>query len=315
VQANIYADRIDMKVPLSILIPTKNEEKNILKCMQAVSWADQVIVVDSLSTDRTVELATGMGAEVVQFLWDRKGPRKKNWALDNLLWKHEWILVVDADEEVTSELRDEIIEVLASGTRCEGFLVRYKFYFLDRLLKHGAPLWKLILFRRHVRFELLDMPEFTGYDVEVHEHPIVHGKIGRLRSRMIHHDFDDLHHHFARHNIYSDWEALRRTRYKERDLTNEIRPRLFGSNVERRRFLKNIFLDVLPGKPWIHFFHSYLLRCGFLDGRPGFVYSVLKAFYWYEVSAKVYELRLHRLVNERPGNEAITVNPKHSNGI
>ena len=108
---------------------------------------------------------------------------------------------------------------------------------------------------------------------------------------MIHHDFEDLHHHFERHNIYSDWEVLLRTRYRQRRVDREIQPRLLGSAVERRRFLKRLFLS-LPGKPWIYFFYSYVLRGGFLDGRPGFVYNVLKAFYWYQISIKEYEVRL-----------------------
>jgi glycosyltransferase involved in cell wall biosynthesis len=281
------------KVELSVLIPAKNEEKNIRKCIETVAWAEQVIVVDSQSSDKTSMIAKDMGAEVVQFKWDGVGPRKKNWALENLAWKHDWVLVVDADEEVTPELRNEIVRAIKSDEYA-GYLVKYKFYFLNHLLKHGAPLWKLILFKHRIaRFELLDIPTFTGYDVEVHEHPIVRGVVGRLKSRMIHHDFEDLHHHFARHNIYSDWEALLRTHYGGRNRQNEIRPRLLGSKLERRRFMKKLFLDS-PGKPLIHFIYSYLLRGGFLDGRPGFIYAVLRAFYWYEVSVKEYELHLGR---------------------
>ena len=107
---------------------------------------------------------------------------------------------------------------------------------------------------------------------------------------MIHCDLDDLSHHFTRHNIYSNWEALLHTKYRRRSLDGEIRPRLFGSAVERRRFLKRLFLS-LPGKPWIYFVYSYVLRCGFLDGRPGFIYNVLKALYWYQISVKEYEIR------------------------
>jgi glycosyltransferase involved in cell wall biosynthesis len=282
-----------MTVPLSILIPTKNEERNIRKCLESVAWAGEVYVVDSCSTDRTAEIARSLGAEVVAFSWDRKGPRKKNWALENLPWRYEWVLVVDADEEVTLTLRDEITAVVNHASAYAAFLVPYHYYFLGQLLRYGSPLWKLILFKHHLaRFEQTVVPEVTGYDVELHEHPLVHGSIGRLRSPMIHHDVEDLHHHFQRHNIYSDWEALLRTRYRHRSLDGEIRPRLFGSAMERRRFLKRLFLG-LPGKSWIYFFYSYVLRGGFLDGRAGFIYNVLKAFYWYQVGVKEYEIRLH----------------------
>jgi len=281
-----------MSVPISVLIPTKNEEENIRKCLESVSWADEIYVVDSCSTDRTVEIARSMGAKVVPFSWDGKGPRKKNWALDNLPWKHEWLLVVDADEEVTPSLRDEITTLVSRPSEFAAFLIPYHYYFLGRLLRHGAPLWKLILFKhRLARFERMEVPEVTGYDVELHEHPLVSGQIGRLRSPMVHHDFESLHQYFHRHNIYSDWEALLRTRYLHRDLEKEIRPRLFGSTMERRRFFKRFFLS-LPGKPWIYFFYSYVLRGGFLDGRPGFIYNVLKAIHWYQISIKEYEICL-----------------------
>src|SRR3989442_5112234 len=155
-----------MTVPLSVLIPTKNEEKNIHKCLESVSWADEVYIVDSCSTDRTAEIARSRGATVVPFSWDGKGPRKKNWALDHLPWKYEWVLVVDADEEVTPALRDEIVAVISKPSEQDGFLVRYNYYFLGRLLLHGAALWKLILFRHSLaRFERIEVPEFTASDL------------------------------------------------------------------------------------------------------------------------------------------------------
>jgi glycosyltransferase involved in cell wall biosynthesis len=284
-----------MTVAISVLVPTKNEERNISKCLESVAWADEIYVVDSCSTDRTAEIARSQGAAVVPFSWHGKGPRKKNWALDHLPWKHEWVLVVDADEEVPPALRDEITAAVCRPSSHAAFLVPYHYYFLGRLLRHGAPLWKLVLFKhRLARFERMEVSEVTGYDVELHEHPLVRGSIGRLRSPMIHRDNETLHHHFQRHNIYSDWEALLRTRYRHRSLEDEIRPCLFGSAVERRRFLKRLFLR-LPGKPWIYFFYSYVLRCGFLDGRPGLIYNGLKAFYWYQIGIKEYEIRLREM--------------------
>ena len=194
-------------VPISVLVPTRNEEKNILKCLESVSWADEVYVVDSRSDDRTAEIATRQGATVVEFSWDGKGPRKFNWALEHLPWKHEWVLVIDADEEVTPSLQSEIAAVVSKPSEHAGFLARYHYFFLGSLLRHGAPLWKLVLFKhRLARYEQIDVPEFSASDLELHAHPVVRGPVGRLRSPMIHHDFEDLHHHFERHNIYSDWD-------------------------------------------------------------------------------------------------------------
>jgi glycosyltransferase involved in cell wall biosynthesis len=219
---------------VSILIPARNEEKNIEKCLRTVAWSDDIWVVDSHSRDRTAEIAARMGAKIVQFDWDRKGPRKKNWALQNIAWQHEWILIVDADEEVPAPLAGEVQRVCAT-TDCAGFLIQYDYYFLGRALRHGDPLWKLILIRpARARYETVNAPDVTGYDVELHEQPIVDGKVGRLHHRMIHRDNEDLHHFFARHNIYSDWEALLRTRYGEVD-GGQITPRLFGTASERRR--------------------------------------------------------------------------------
>jgi glycosyltransferase involved in cell wall biosynthesis len=280
-----------LKVPLSVLVPTRNEEKNIERCLQSVGWAAQIFVVDSCSTDRTSEIARAMGAEIIRFRWDGRGPRKKNWALDNLAWANEWVLVVDADEEVSPSLKQEIAAALAGEPKFDAYSIPYQYYFLGRLMKHGAPLHKLILFKhRLARFEQTSVPEVTGYDVELHEHPVVRGGMGRLRSHMIHHDFDDLHHYFDRHNIYSDWEALLRTRYRGRDRSGEIEGRIFGSATERRRFVKRLFLG-LPGKPVIYFLYSYLLHAGFLDGREGFALNILKAFYWYQIGLKEYEIR------------------------
>ncbi|HSF32808.1 MAG TPA: glycosyltransferase family 2 protein [Candidatus Tectomicrobia bacterium] len=281
-----------MAVPLSVLIPTRNEEQNIRKCLESVAWADEIYVVDSCSADHTTAIARSLGAEVVNFTWDGRGPRKLNWCLNNIGFRNEWLLVVDADEEPSAALREEIAaRVLPGKEPYAAYLIPYYYYFLGQLLKHGDPLRKLVLMKHSLaRYEDREIPGMTTYDLEMHCHPIVAGKVGRLTSRMIHRDFDDLHHHFSRHNVYSDWEALLRTRYRHRNLDGEIHPHLFGSAMERRRFLKRLFLT-LPGKPWLYFFYSYLLRGGFLDGRPGFIYSGLKAFYWYQISIKEYEIR------------------------
>ncbi|MBV8773691.1 MAG: glycosyltransferase family 2 protein [Deltaproteobacteria bacterium] len=275
---------------VSIFIPARNEEKNIEKCLSSVAWSDDIHVVDSNSPDRTAEIARRMGANVVQFHWDGKGPRKFGWALQNVAWKHDWVLIVDADEEVPKALADEIRE-LCRATDKAGFLIKYDYYFLGRPLRHGDPLWKLILLRHsRARYGTVVVPDVTGCDIELHQHPIVNGEIGRLRERMIHRDNEDLHHFFDRHNIYSDWEALLRTKYRDLD-DGQVTPRFFGNASERRRWLKRRFLS-LPGNSFIYFLYSYVLRLGFLDGYPGFIYNVLKSCYWYQIAVKEYEWRL-----------------------
>ncbi len=281
-----------MKVPLSVLVPTRNEQENIQKCLESLAWADEVWVVDSNSRDRTVEIARERGARVANFSWDGRGLRKYNWSLRNIPWKHEWLLIVDADEEVSPELRDEIAATLRNPTPHAGFLIRFHYCFLGRLLKHSDPFWRLSLFRHQLaHLENRDVPEITAQmDVELHSFALVQGTVGRLRAPMIHRDLADLHHHFDRHNVYSDGEALLRTRYRDQHQDKQVRPRLFGTLMERRRFFKRLFL-ALPAKPWVYFAYSYFLRRGFLDGRPGFIYNVLKSFYWYQISVKEYEIK------------------------
>lgn len=280
------------KVPISVLVPTRNEEANIEKCLHSLDWAEDVWVVDSHSSDRTAELARARGAHVVPFAWDGRGPRKKNWALAHLPFRHPWLLLLDADEEVTPELREEITRLLARGPDCAGYLIRYHYEFLGQRLRHGDPLWKMALVEhRRARFEHIRVPEVNRYDVELHEWLCVDGPVGRLRAPLLHRDAEDLRHFFDRHNTYSDWEALLRTRYARRDRSGEVRPRLWGTPVERRRWLKRLFLAA-PGRPLLYFFYSYWLRGGFLDGRAGFHYNALKAFYWYQVRLKEYEIRL-----------------------
>ena len=292
------------RAPVSVLIPTRNEEANIEKCLASVAWADEVVVVDSASRDRTAELARARGAVVVPFAWDGVGPRKRNWALANYRWRNDWVLLLDADEEVTPGLAAEIARTVRANPREEGFLIRFHYLFLGKLLRHGDPLWKLCLVRhREARFETMDVPEVTAYDVEVHEWVRLAGRVGRLREVIVHRDFDNLRHHFDRHNIYSDWEALLRTRYRRRDASGEVQPRLMGSRVERRRFLKRWFLRT-PGRPLLYFFYSYILRAGFLDGRAGFIYNALKSVYWYQVSVKEYELRLAQRARERTSHSS-----------
>jgi glycosyltransferase involved in cell wall biosynthesis len=284
-----------MGIPISVLIPTRNEEQNIRKCVDSVAWSDDIWVVDSHSADHTVEIARRLGVQVLSFCWDGKGPRKLNWSLANVPFRHEWLLVVDADEEPSAQLRDEILtRVVTKKESHAGYLVPYEYYFLGRLLKHGDRLWKLIVFKlADTRYERRELPGMENYDLEMHCHPIINGSIGTLNGPMIHRDFDNLGHYFDRHNIYSEWEALLRTRYCSRGHDGEITPRLFGSFMERRRFFKQLFL-ASPAKPFLYFLYSYVLRGGFLDGRQGFIYNVLKAIYWYQISIKAFEIQLQQ---------------------
>jgi glycosyltransferase involved in cell wall biosynthesis len=282
------------KIPVSVLIPAKDEEFNLAACLESVTRADEVFVVDSQSSDRSEEIALSYGAEVVQFHFNGHWPKKKNWSLDHLPFRNEWVLIVDCDERITPALWDEIALVIQNSDYT-GYFLNRRVYFLGHWIRHGGkyPDWNLRLFKhRHGRYENLnteDIPN-TG-DNEVHEHVILQGAKGYLNEDMLHIDFRDIYHWLARHNRYSNWEA----RVYFNLLTGQknqgtIGADLFGDSVQRKRFLKRIWVR-LPFKPLLRFILFYFVKLGFLDGKPGYIYARLLSQYEYQIGVKLYELR------------------------
>jgi glycosyltransferase involved in cell wall biosynthesis len=294
------------KVPVSVLIPAKNEEQNLPACLESLEPASEIIVVDSQSEDRTVGIAERYGAQVVQFYFNGRWPKKKNWALDNLSFCNDWVLIVDCDERIPPELWDEIREAIEQGTY-DGYYLNRRVFFLGKWIRHGGkyPDWNLRLFRHAKgRYENLHTEEIqnTG-DNEVHEHVMIAGgQVGYLQNDMLHIDFRDLYHWLDRHNRYSNWEA----RVYFNLLTGmkdegTIGAHLFGDSVQRKRFLKKIWV-YLPFKPLLRFVLFYFIRLGFLDGYPGYIYGRLLSQYEYQIGVKLYELKTfggHLNVNER----------------
>ncbi|MDM9384893.1 glycosyltransferase family 2 protein [Chlorogloeopsis sp. ULAP01] len=281
------------KIPVSVLIPAKNEEVNLPACLASLERADEIFVVDSQSSDNSVEISQSYGAKVVQFNFNGHWPKKKNWSLDNLPFQNEWILIVDCDERITSELWEEIAQAI-QNSEYDGYYLNRRVFFLGKWIRHGGkyPDWNLRLFKyKKGRYENLnteDIPN-TG-DNEVHEHVVLEGKVGYLKNDMIHEDFRDLYHWLARHNRYSNWEA----RVYLNLLTNQgdkdtIGASLFGDAVQRKRFLKKIWVR-LPFKPFLRFVLFYIIQRGFLDGRAGYIYARLLSQYEYQIGVKFYEL-------------------------
>ncbi|MGQ9918668.1 MAG: glycosyltransferase family 2 protein [Bryobacteraceae bacterium] len=284
------------RLPVSVVIPVLNEEANLADCLASVSWADEVFVVDSHSTDRTVEIAAAAGAKVVQFHFQPGGPRKKNWALENLPFRNAWVLILDADERITPELEAEIRRVFEKGPLFDGYYLNRKLIFMGRWLKHGGnyPSWNLRLFKHRLgRYERLNTEELASAgDVEVHEHVVLDGRAGFLREPMRHLDFKDLSAWIERHNRYSTWDArMRLSLLRGENFSRHIPARLSGNPIERKRWLKRLWVR-LPGKPLLRFLYMYFFRLGFLDGRPGFIYAVLKATHEFHISAKMWEMGL-----------------------
>ncbi len=283
-------------VPVSVLIPVKNEELNIVACIESVAWADEIWVVDSHSTDATVDLAQQHGAKVVQFDYTGGFPKKKNWALANLPFAHEWVWIIDADERVTPQLRDEIQKVVNDVTAADGFFVNRKLIFLGRWIRHCGwyPSWNMRLFRHRLgRYERLDTEdvENTG-DVEVHEHVIAAGRTGYLKHDLLHEDFKSIYHFIERHNRYSNWDARVYSNYMLGHAdTTAMSASLFGGPLERKRFIKRIWARA-PLRPLLRFTWMFVFRLGFLDGRPGFIFCTLMSFHEAVITAKIYEKRI-----------------------
>ena len=182
-------ERSEARAPLSVLVPVRNEAANLRDCLASVSFAKEIVVIDSESTDGTQAIAEAAGARVVQFVWNGKFPRKKNWALENVPWQHEWVLIVDADERITPELQREIRKAICRRG-VDGFYLNRRFWFLDGWINHCGyfPSWNMRLFRHWLgRYEQVETGDnFLSGDNEVHEHVLLHGQAEYLAAPMEH---------------------------------------------------------------------------------------------------------------------------------
>jgi glycosyltransferase involved in cell wall biosynthesis len=277
------------KAPVTVIVPVRNEAKNLPLCLQALSEMGEVIVVDSQSTDATVEVARELGAQVVQFHYQGGWPKKRQWAMDTLPLAHDWVLLLDADEVLTPELTAEIRRAIQS-TEINGYYIALRMYFLGRVLRHGdARFWKLSLFRRGKgKYECrLKDQDASMADMEVHEHVFVEGRTARLEHPLIHHNVESLSRYIQKHNEYSNWEAKVLSQGRG---GSEISASFFGTQAQRRRWLKQK-LFALPGSPVLLFLYRYVFRLGFLDGVPGLIYCGFQAVQMFHTKSKIYELR------------------------
>ena len=280
---------VSAKTPISVIVPVKNEAANLRRCLPALAWADEVFIVDSQSDDNTIEVAARYGATVVQFYFNGIYPKKKNWALENLPLRNDWVLIVDADEIVGPDLAEEISRRIATDDG-DGYYLNSDYFFLGRRIRHCgySECWNLRLFRHKLgRYE--QMPDHTGGrtgDNEAHEHVELVGPVKRLRYRLEHHAYPTIATWVEKHNRYAVWEAAMFHRF----LTQPI-PTGIGYGKRVKRWLKRLYLR-LPMRPLWRFLYSYIIRLGFLDGKPGFVFCSLLAFYDFLAWANVYEQQL-----------------------
>jgi len=273
---------------LSVLVPTLNERANILDCLRSVSWADELIVIDSGSTDGTQELACRCGARLVDFHWNGRLPKKRNWALENVSWKNDWLLILDADERITPDLAAEIKHALKNPV-VDGYFVNRRFVFMGKWIRHCGyyPSWNLRLFRHSKgRYENLHSGDTRSGDNEVHEHLELAGTTACLRNEMLHLAYPDISTWLEKHNRYSNWEAEIEVRGQETSLENHA----IGEPLLRKRKLR-AWSRTLPFRPTLRFLYSYVLKRGFMDGYEGLVFCRLLAVYEMLSAFKARELR------------------------
>jgi glycosyltransferase involved in cell wall biosynthesis len=280
------------KLPVSVIIAVRDEAKNLPRCLQALRDVGEVYVIDSQSTDETVEIARSHGAQVVQFHYQGGWPKKRQWAMNSLPIAHDWILLLDADEVLTPELSEEIRAAIQNPA-IAGYSILLRTCFLGRVLRHGdVGLWKLSLFRRgkgQYECRLKDQ-DASMADMEVHEHVVVEGATASLRNPLIHYNVESLSRYIRKHDEYSNWESHV---LLERGEDKELPPSLLGTQAQRRRWLKRK-LFALPGSPVLLFLYRYVLRFGFLDGAPGLIYCGFQAVQMFHTKAKIYEMKSKR---------------------
>ena len=285
------------KLPVSVIVAARNEEKNLPRCLETLRNVGEVYVIDSQSTDATPEIARSFGAKVVQFHYQGGWPKKRQWAMENLPLAFDWILLLDADEALTPELEQEIRQAVVAPNRDQnvnGYYISLRMYFLRRLLRHGgAGFWKLSLFRRGkggYECRLKDQDSSMA-DMEIHEHVVVDGATARLKNPIAHRNVESLSRYIRKHDEYSNWEAKVWT---EGEANGQLSPTFFGSQAQRRRWLKTRFLG-RPGAPLWFFLFKYLFCLGFLDGVPGLIYCGFQAVQVFHIKSKIYELQREKL--------------------
>ncbi len=289
---------------LSILMPVKNDAANLRRSLPSVAWAPEIWVVDSHSTDDTAAVAAQHGARVVQFDFNGTWPKKKNWALENLPFSHEWIFILDADEVLPPEAQEEFLTLLARNEDgIAGYWINRRFMFMGKWLRHAYyPNWNLRLIRRgRGRYEKLTESVTRSGDNEVHEHLIVDGPTARLKSEMLHYAFPSVEVFIEKHNRYSNWEARVALERAMHGTDGTLQAR----EVSGRRKLRSLALR-LPMRPLLRFLYIYIAQRGFLDGRAGFRFACLHAFYEYLCILKTDELRgmQNETAQPPPGAEA-----------
>lgn len=266
---------------ISILILTKNEQQDLPGCLESVSWSDDVHVLDSYSTDRTLEIARVAKANITQRHFDNWSSHQ-NWGLANISFRYPWVLYLDADERVSPVLATNIQRSVRDAEGNVAFRIKRRDYWGERWLKHAvASPFNIRLFR----------PEKMRYERLVNPVSIPLGPVGEVSGYLDHYPFSKgITHWLTRHNSYSSFEAQQIVRNRSANQQLSLHQLFLAKDPNIRRFHQKELFYRMPARPFLKFVLLYICRCGFLDGGAGFVYSVLQAFYEYLIVLKTKEL-------------------------
>ena len=275
-----------MEPELTAIVLTYNEELDLPECLDSLKpLGCQIIVVDSGSTDRTVEIAEAAEAEVFYHEFESQA-QQLNWALDNVPITGQWVLRLDADERLTSELAKELSETLPSpGEDVNGLYVKRRVYFMGRWIRHGGyyPTWLLRVWKKGAA---------RSEDRLMDEHMVMsEGEAAFLKHDIVEESGKGLFSWTEKHNRYSVREVEAVLSDSEVD---QIRPSPFGPQESRRRWLRNRVYGRMPlfVRPFLYFGYRYFFRLGFLDGRPGLIFHFLQGcWYRFQVDALLFESR------------------------
>lgn len=277
-----------MMLDLTILIPTKNEEKNLLYCLEPIlGWAKEIVIVDSNSNDQTIKIANDNNVKVINFDYKGGWPKKRQYVLDNYSFITKWVLLLDVDEILSEQVKFAIQNSIQSDL-FDGYYLWFRLEFLGRMLLMSDPgLRKLSLFKVGMgNFEkrFLQQDNSMG-DMEVHEHVVVVGRVGEIKTPILHRNFNSLSRFIMKHDEYSNYEAKVHTEGTDGDL----KAKFWGTKEQRRRWIKSKLIRC-PISPLAYFFYLYFLKGGFLEGKAGFYYILYQCIYLYFVQSKIYEI-------------------------
>jgi len=271
---------MNKKIPITVIVSVKNEELNLPNCLDKLSDFSEVIVVDSNSIDKTPEVVADYNYKLVNFKWNGRFPKKRNWTLENILIKNDWVLFLDADEYLTDRFINEVSKKIIQN-RHSGYWLYYNNFFMGKEQKYGLKMRKLALFKKHIgRFEQIAEDNWSHLDMEIHEHPIIKGSVGKFKSTISHRDYKGLEHYIARHNAYSSWEAKRFISLKKHKNTKlTLRQNLKYSLIQTGLL------------PYLYFIGTYIFKGGILDGLSGLYFARFKSNYFFQIQAKIKELK------------------------